>query len=64
MIPSFYVSGTGMNATMRPWLEQNVGIQGVDWDWMFNFRDECDEVQIKFRKGKERWATIAQIMWQ
>lgn len=64
VITNFYANNMGLSNTMRPWLEHNVGRQGLDWDWMFKFKDSHDEIKIKFRKGKEQWATIAQILWQ
>lgn len=38
------------NDLMRPWLEENVGRQGYDWDWRVNFRDGGFKIDLKFRK--------------
>lgn len=51
----------------QPWLETNVGKQGWDWDWKsepaWSMYEpslpsyEQDFLIIKFRKGKEKYAT-------
>lgn len=52
------------NDHYRPWLEQNVGRQGWDWDWRIggsaNYNEvlDTDTLDIKFRKGREQYATI------
>lgn len=52
------------NDHYRPWLEEHVGKQKRDWNWRMNPRDsEGDTLQIKFRKGKEKFATLAAIRW-
>lgn len=50
------------NDHYRPWLEKNVGRQGIDWNWRIA-SIEGDTLAIKFRKGKEKWASIITIMW-
>lgn len=50
------------NEHYRPWLEANVGRQGWDWDWSLDFSLD-NTLIIKFRKGKEEWATQASLMW-
>jgi hypothetical protein len=63
------------NDHYRPYLEKHVGKQGWDWDWRIQvgnsmwtpgYEDQdiqSDRVVIKFRKGKEKWASITMIMW-
>ncbi len=52
------------NDHYRPWLEKNVGKQGWDWDWKIVDRDlSTDQLTIKFRLGKEQYASIVGIMW-
>lgn len=61
------------NDHYRPYLEKHVGKQGWDWDWhidpkhsiyLIGFpREYNDQLKIKFRKGKESWASITAIMW-
>jgi hypothetical protein len=50
------------NTNYRPYLEKHVGKQGWDWDWRIGSVDG-NTLTIKFRKGKEKWATIIMIMW-
>ena len=63
------------NYHYRPFLEKNVGKQGIDWNWRvrvgngmwtLGYEDqdqESDKVIIKFRKGKDKWASVAGILW-
>lgn len=59
------------NDHYRPWLEKNVGRQGVNWDWRIgNFIASNgsgtvghDTIEIKIRKGKDDFATVAKLMW-
>ena len=58
------------NDHFRPWLETNVGKQGWDWDWRMGKITgaqgsgngqtilSCDTLTIKFRKGKEKYASL------
>ena len=52
------------NEHYRPWMESNVGRQGWDWNWRLTDND-CAEnrLSIKFRRGKESWATVAALRW-
>lgn len=50
------------NYHYRPYLEKNVGKQGRDWDWWLDPVDG-NTLTIKFRKGKESWASIITIIW-
>jgi hypothetical protein len=50
------------NHHYRPYLEKNVGKQGIDWNWKIS-SFSGDLLAIKFRKGKEKWASIITIMW-
>lgn len=60
------------------WLVANVGKRGTDWDWMYGdglvFTTQLTRgqfipiwhpktIQVKFRKSKAKWATIASILW-
>jgi hypothetical protein len=61
------------NYHYRSYLEKNVGKQGWDWDWMIDPkhsmyimnvpREVNDQLKIKFRRGKESWASIIMILW-
>jgi len=49
------------------WLLDNVGRQGWDWDWAWKDAGpnwvNPSKVAIKFRKGKEKFATEAALKW-
>lgn len=56
------------NDHYRPWLEEHVGRQSVDWDWAPTWStyvgtDPGTSLQIIFRKGKEKYASIAALKW-
>ena len=55
---------TDPNDHYRPWLEENVGRQGWDWNWGLA---SCDAVEnrltIKFRKKYAAMATLAVMRW-
>lgn len=55
------------NDHFRPWLEKNVGRQGWDWEWRIGKVAAQTNVQdtlvIKFRRGREKYATIAALRW-
>lgn len=52
------------NNHYRPWMEANVGTQCWDWDWDLRDNDlATNKLTIKFRRGKEQWATQAQLKW-
>jgi hypothetical protein len=71
----YTIESSDPNDHYRPFLEKNVGKQGIDWDWRIQvgnsmwtpgYEDQdiqSDKVVIKFRKGKEKWASITMIMW-
>ena len=48
------------NYHYRPWLEQNVGRQGYEWQW---YTMDGDKIRILFTKDKEEWAILARLMW-
>ena len=50
------------NELYRPWLEENVGRQGWDWDWRIG-ESVTDTLTIKFRKGRAKYAIIAALDW-
>lgn len=49
------------NDHYREELETKVGRQGWDWDWRLT--DNPKKLKIKFRKGKEKWATYFSLKW-
>ena len=55
------------NDHFRWWLEKNVGRQGWDWNWRIGqiatTTNERDTLVIKFRRAKEKYATIAAMRW-
>lgn len=52
------------NDHYRPWMEKYVGHQCWDWNWDLTDNDAAEnKLTIKFRKGKERYATIAALKW-
>lgn len=52
------------NWLYRPWLEENVGIQSVHWDWDLVDNDVMeDKLTIKFIRYKSKWAMIAALKW-
>jgi hypothetical protein len=57
-----YVRSADPNDHYRPWLEENVGKQYWDWDWRIGSVDP-DTVEIKFRRNKAPWATMASLLW-
>ncbi len=62
------IESTDPNDHFRPWLEANVGRQGWDWDWRIGQvaaeTDVQDTLIIKFRRKKEKYATIASLKWK
>lgn len=52
---------SSINYYYRPYLEENVGKQGWDWNW--KYASDGENIFIRFRKGKEKWASIIAIMW-
>ena len=50
------------NDHYRPWLEANVGRQGWDWNWRIASTDG-NILAIKFRRGREHWASVAALRW-
>lgn len=59
------------NDHYRPWLEEHVGRQGWDWNWRIGniappppgLGKTKDTLIIKFRRAKEKHATIAALRW-
>lgn len=55
------------NDHYRPWLEENVGRQGWDWNWRMGqvstTSNERDTLVIKIRRAKSEYATIAVMRW-
>jgi hypothetical protein len=63
--PEFeYVDSADPNDHYRPWMEQHVGRQGWDWNWGMAGNNVTENMlTIKFRKSKEKYATLATILW-
>jgi hypothetical protein len=52
------------NEHYRPWLEENVGKQGWDWDWGLYDEDvKRNTLTIKIRKKHAKFVIIAVMMW-
>ena len=55
------------NDHYRSWMEKHVGKQGWDWDWRIGTVAATDTVRdtllIKFRRGREKYATMAVMSW-
>ena len=52
------------NDVYRPTLERLVGKQGWDWNWRVWYNDVNDNtISIKFRTGKEKYATLLALQW-
>lgn len=53
------------NEHYRPWLEEYVGKQGVDWDWKLTNDDMMtNRLTIKIRNGKDEYASLLSLMWK
>lgn len=48
------------NEYYRPWLEEHIGKQGVDWNWDL-CRNDLDMLQIEF--ANKEHATIFELSW-
>jgi len=57
------------NEKYLPWLVENVGKQGKDWDWWFApdgviiYPRTSVVVKIVFRRGKESAASMVLLKW-
>ena len=52
------------NDHYRPWMEDHVGKQGVDWDWgLINDDVANNNLSIRFNVGDEAQAMQAKLMW-
>ena len=60
----YVVESADPNDHYRPWIEKHVGKQGIDWQWDILGSDlSTNTLSIKFRKGKEKYASLAMIQW-
>lgn len=60
----YIIESADPNDHYRPELEKMVGHQGWDWNWDLIDNDAAEnKLTIKFRKGKERFATLALLRW-
>ena len=50
------------NDHYRPWLEENVGRQGWDWDWKIG-PIAADNGSGTVGFGKAKWASMAALKW-
>jgi hypothetical protein len=48
------------NTKYRPWLEENVGVQGTDWDWKIHSVDG-NKLAIDF--NREESAILFELKW-
>lgn len=60
---TFQIQSADPNDHYRPWLTENVGWQGWDWDWAWCNNSDYDNVDIKFRIGKRKYAVLAILKW-
>ena len=67
--PTFeYIESADPNNHYRPWLEQNVGRQGWDWNWRIGSISPYDDspedrLTIKIRQGKSKHASFVALKW-
>lgn len=58
------IRSTDPNDHWRPWLEENVGKQGWDWDWrLVELQIGYDHVEVGFRRGKWDARTAFALRW-
>jgi hypothetical protein len=60
---SFTFGTNDPNEHYRPWLEENVGKQGRDWDWTNWSGTENFEIRIVVSKRKASLAPMIALMW-
>ena len=63
--PEFeYVDSADPNDHYRPWLEEHVGKQCWDWNWVLSGTDvSLNRLTIKIRRKHAKYATIAALRW-
>jgi hypothetical protein len=49
------------NEHYRPWLESNIGEQGVDWQWYIDSVNSRDGLMIEFRHSEH--AVLFELSW-
>lgn len=60
----YWVESADPNEHYRPKIERLVGRQGWDWDWCLKDNDIAENrLTIKFRKGKDTWASYFLLKW-
>lgn len=58
------IQSSDPNDHWRPWLEENVGRQGWDWDWrLVQLINGYDHVEVGFRRGKTDAKTAFALRW-
>lgn len=58
------VESADPNDHYRPWMEQNVGRQGLDWQWGLRDNNAAENrLTIKIRNKHATWATLAALQW-
>lgn len=58
-------TGTEPNEAYRPWLEENVGKQGKDWEWNHVYVEAgAFDLEIVLTKKKKHHAAMIALMWQ
>ena len=50
------------NKEYRPWLEENVGRQGVDWEWDIS-RTDPGAISLRLSDNKKEYATFVMLKW-
>lgn len=59
-----YVESADPNDHYRPWLEENIGPQGWNWNWGMVDNDAMNNtLTIKIRQRYSKYATIAALKW-
>jgi len=58
------VQSADPNDHYRPWLEKNVGKQGLDWNWrLWDDNAAENRLTIKIRNKHAKWATMTLLKW-
>jgi hypothetical protein len=51
-------------AVYRPWLEENIGKQGRDWQWNYAYMGHTEfELAIVVSRRKKKFAPMMILMW-
>lgn len=59
-----YIDSADPDDHYRPWLEENIGRQGWDWDWLMTDNDVANnQLTIKIRQKYQEHAIILALKW-